>query len=146
MVTVFIGNDHAGFELKQDLKAFLKDQGYQVRDLGCDSTDSVDYPDFAKRVAREVAASDGGAFGILICGTGIGMSIAANKLKGVRAALCIKEYDAQMARNHNDANILCLGARTLQKEVARRVVTTFLRSEFEGGRHARRVAKIHSLE
>lgn len=146
MAPVIIGSDHAGFELKQALKTYLSERGYKTQDAGCDSTESVDYPDFAKRVAREVAKATDGTKGILICGTGIGMSIAANKFKGVRAALCLKEYDAQMARNHNDANIICLGARTLQKEVAFRVVTTFLKSQFEGGRHARRVAKISSFE
>lgn len=146
MPVIYFGSDHAGFELKEDLKNYIGEMGYQVNDLGCHNTDSVDYPDYAKTVAREVANGDGNAFGILVCGTGIGMSIAANKIKGIRAALCPKEYDAQMARNHNNANIICLGARTLQPEVARRVVMTFLRSEFEGGRHGRRVDKINALD
>jgi len=146
MATVYIGSDHAGYELKENIESYLQELGYKMEDLGCHNTESVDYPDYAKMVARNVVKAQGASMGILICGTGIGMSIAANKIKGIRAALCLKEYDAQMARNHNDANIICLGSRTLQPEVARRVVVKFLQSEFEGGRHERRVEKIKSLE
>lgn len=145
MHPIFIGSDHAGFELKQDIKAYLEANQYQVTDVGCHSTESVDYPDYAERVATAVLAAGAEAKGILICGTGIGMCIAANKFPGIRAALCPKEYEAQMARNHNNANIICLGARALQSEVARRVVNKFLEAEFEGGRHQRRIDKIAAL-
>lgn len=145
MSSIFIGSDHAGFELKQEIKAYLEASDYQVEDMGCHGTDSVDYPDYAKAVAEAVLAGGEESQGILICGTGIGVCIAANKFHGIRAALCPKEYEAQMARNHNNANVLCLGARALQKEVAKRVVSKFLESKFEGGRHQRRLDKIAAI-
>ena len=145
MHKIIIGSDHAGFELKQAVKKEFEAKSYPMQDMGCDGPDSVDYPDFAQKVAQTVAA-DARSLGILICGTGIGMAIAANKVKGIRAAVCRNEYEAQMSRNHNNANILCLGARTLEGDVALRVVETFLRSDFEGDRHGRRVDKIMALE
>lgn len=139
-----IGSDHAGFEAKQSLIAFLRKEGYEVTDKGCESPDSVDYPDFAFAVAGEVQ-SGAADFGILICGTGIGMSITANKVPGIRAALCTSVAHAELSRQHNDANILCLGAR-LQEPVDREAITrAFLTAQFEGERHARRVNKIHDL-
>ncbi|MGC8828128.1 MAG: ribose 5-phosphate isomerase B, partial [Anaerolineae bacterium] len=138
---IAIGADHGGFWLKERVRAFLEAEGHEVHDFGTHSEDSVDYPDFAGKVARAVAA---GTFdcGILICGTGIGMSIAANKVRGVRAAVCHEAYTARMARAHNNANILCMGGRVLGEGVALDVVRTFLATPFEGGRHARRVGKI----
>ncbi len=142
---VVVGSDHAGYKLKEAVKAFLLSKSYSVDDLGCSSTESVDYPDYARAVARAVAAETG-TMGILICGTGIGVSICANKVPGIRAALCHKEYETEMSRNHNDANILCLGARTLDGDEAIHLVETFLNTEFEGGRHLRRVNKIKAME
>jgi ribose 5-phosphate isomerase B len=144
-VRIAIGADHGGFRLKEQVRAFLEAEGHEVHDFGTHSEDSVDYPDFAGKVAQAVA---GGAFdcGILICGTGIGMSIAANKVPGVRAAVCHEAYTARMARAHNNANILCMGGRVLGEGVALDVVRTFLTTSFEGGRHARRVGKVAALE
>ena len=144
MRTIIMGSDHAGYALKQELSGQLSEQGYRVVDVGCHGTDSVDYPDFARALANEVLAGE--TSGILICGTGIGMSIAANKVAGIRAALCRDEFEAQMSRNHNNANVLCLGARVLDTEAAARVVDRFLNSAFEGGRHARRVDKLESRD
>ncbi len=142
---IAIGADHGGFWLKERVRGFLEAEGHEVHDFGTHSEDSVDYPDIAGPVARAVAA---GACdrGILICGTGIGMSIAANKVQGVRAAVCHEAYTARMARAHNDANILCMGGRVLGEGVALDVVRTFLATAFEGGRHARRIGKIAALE
>ncbi len=137
--------DHAAFELKDMIKEILIAGGNQVDDCGTDNANSVDYPDFAKKVAQRV--HDGSAdLGILICGTGIGMSIAANKVAGVRAALCHNEFTAQMARAHNDANVLCIGARVIGRDIALAITKRFLQTPFEGGRHGRRVEKIHALE
>ncbi len=139
-VTIAIGADHAGYPLKQALlKTVLK--GYDVIDLGTDSTAPVDYPDIARRVATVVAAGKADK-GILICGTGIGMSIAAGKVRGIRAARCTEPFSAELSRRHNDANILCLGARITGVELASRTVEVWLNTPFEGGRHARRVGKI----
>jgi ribose 5-phosphate isomerase B len=139
--TVAVGADHAGFALKNKLKDELVRKGYAVLDLGTDSDQSVDYPDFASAVARAVA--DGKASrGVLVCGTGIGMSIAANRLHGVRAAVVHCGEEAQLARAHNDANVLCLGARITSEYIAQHCLDVFLATAFEGGRHARRVAKM----
>ncbi len=139
-VTIAIGADHAGYPLKQALlETVLK--GYDVIDLGTDSTAPVDYPDIARRVATVVAAGKADK-GILICGTGIGMSIAAGKVRGIRAARCTEPFSAELSRRHNDANILCLGARITGVELASRTVEVWLNTSFEGGRHARRVGKI----
>lgn len=145
MFTLAIGNDHAGFELKQIIKKHLIDRGFEVLDFGCHNGDSVDYPDFAWNVSEEVT-SGRARFGILICGTGIGISIAANKVPGVRAALCHDRFTAQQARAHNDANILCLGGRILPADEACHMVDIFLETDFENGRHQLRINKISAIE
>jgi len=144
-MTLYIGSDHAGYAFKEEIKAYLAARDVAVDDLGCPSTDSVDYPDYAVMVAQAVAA-DPAHRGILVCGTGIGVSIAANKVAGVRAALCHTEFEAEMCRLHNDANIICVGSRTTGMGVVLRLIDRFLATEFEGGRHARRVAKINDLD
>lgn len=141
---IILGSDHGGFELKGHIKKFLLEKGIEVKDMGCFSEESVDYPDIAKAVTAEVLKT--GEKGILICGTGIGISIAANKVKGIRAALCSDVYSAKMCRQHNNANILCLGGRVTGRELACMIVDTYLTEEFEGGRHQNRVDKIHGLE
>ncbi len=142
---IAIGSDHAGFELKEQIKAFLDARGTVWEDFGADSEDAVDYPDTAFPLAQAVVQ---GKFdlGILVCGTGIGMSIAANKVRGIRAALCLTPKMAEMARRHNDANILTLGGRILSPKAAMDIVETWLSTAFEGDRHARRVGKILSYE
>lgn len=142
---IAIGSDHGGFRLKEDIKEFLTEQGYEFRDFGTYSTDSVDYPDFARAVAQAVASGEY-THGILMCGTGVGISIAANKVKGIRAAHCTDEYTAQMSREHNDANILAMGERITGFGLARSIVGRWLTTEFVGGRHAKRVCKIADLE
>lgn len=145
MKKVAIGADHAGYELKEFLKKKLGEDGYQIIDYGTDSDRSVDYPDFASSVAKSVSSGEVDA-GILICGTGIGMTIAANKLNGVRAALCLYPTMAQFARRHNDANVLALGGRLMGKDLALETVRAFLETDFEGGRHEVRVEKVRQLE
>jgi ribose 5-phosphate isomerase B len=142
---IAIAADHAGFALKEKLRQRLAGEGHQVMDFGTNSTESCDYPDFAQPVGREVA---GGRFdrGILVCSTGIGMAMAANKVVGVRAAPAISEDEVKMTREHNDANVLTIGAKYLDEETAAGLVRLFLDTEFAGGRHARRVAKIAQLE
>ncbi len=142
---VALGADHAGFELKQKIKQHLQQTGVQVDDRGTLTNESVDYPDFARQVGEEVA---GGKvdYGILVCGSGIGMSIAANKVPGVRAANVSTEYEAQMSREHNDANVLALGGRILSEGDAVRIVDKWLHTAFAGGRHQRRVDKIMQIE
>lgn len=142
---VITGSDHAGLALRAEVVKVAAAKGFEVEDLGPFSGESVDYPDYAERVARAVAAS-AARFGILVCGTGIGMSIAANKVKGVRAALCTTELEARMARAHNDANVLCLGERVVGSGLGAAIVDAFLATPFEAGRHARRVEKIAALE
>ena len=142
---VALGSDHAGFAAKQALAAALKKAGHSVIDAGTDGPDSVDYPDFAAQVARTVAGDDAER-GILICGTGIGMCIAANKIPGIRAAVVTNEFTAEMSRRHNDANVLCLGARVIPVEKMEELARLFLATPFEGGRHAGRVGKITKLE
>ena len=142
---IAIAADHAGFVLKQSLKDRLLAEGHEVNDFGTQNTESTDYPDYASLVAHEVA--DGRADrGVLVCSTGIGMSIAANKVEGVRAALVNSEDAARITRQHNDANVIAIGARYTGAEAAGPMVDAFLNTEFEGGRHARRVAKIMQLE
>jgi len=136
-----IGCDHAGFELKEDLKKYLSDKKIDIIDKGTYSLDSVDYPDFAHTVSNSVTNSEVD-LGILICGSGNGISMAANKHAGIRAALCWKKEIASLARQHNDANILSLPARFISLEEAKEIVDTFLVTQFEGGRHANRVNKI----
>ena len=140
-----IGSDHGGYALKEDIKQHLDELGLAYRDYGTDSEDSCDYPVFAEAVARAVAGGEVER-GILICGTGIGISIAANKVKGIRAALCGDCYSAEFTRRHNDANILALGARVTGSGLACKIVDTFLSTDFEGGRHAKRVALITDIE
>jgi ribose 5-phosphate isomerase B len=138
--TVAIGSDHAGFRLKHLLVTVLTDKGWDVLNLGTHDEESVDYPDYAKKVAEKVLELD--CLGILVCGTGQGMGMTANRYPGVRAAVCANEYQAAMARLHNDANVLCLGQRVIGDGVALSVLDAFLGHEFEGGRHQRRVDKI----
>lgn len=145
MTLIAIGSDHAGFELKQHLIELLAGAGHDVRDLGTHSTEPVDYPLFCAAVGREVR--DGRAdLGIVVGGSGQGEQLAANKVRGVRAALCNELYTARMARAHNDANVLAIGARVVGVGLAEEIVTTFLSTPFEGGRHARRVAQLAALE
>ena len=144
-LTVAIGADHAGYALKEEIKAYLKELGYGCEDFGTYSTEAVDYPDIAKQVAEAVA---GGTYerGIVLCGTGVGSSMAANKVPGVRAALCNDLFTARYSRLHNDANVLAMGARVVGAEVAKEILKTWLSTEFEGGRHLRRVEKIRLIE
>jgi len=143
-VRISIGSDHAGFELKSKIKDFLA-PGHDVIDRGAFSAESVDYPDYAEAVANEVTSGNA-ARGILVCGTGIGMSIAANKVPGIRAALCHDVETARLSREHNDANILAVGGRTTDHELAIRMVQEWLVTEFNGSRHARRLEKIRKIE
>ena len=142
---IAIGSDHAGFRLKEIVKNFLKTKNIEVEDFGTYTEESVDYPDYAFKVGEAVARKDFD-FGILICGSGIGMSIAANKVKGIRAALCNDLYSAHVSREHNNANILCMGGRVIGEEVAKEIVSVWLNAKFEGGRHERRVNKITDYE
>ena len=137
---IAIGSDHGGYDLKKTLVGLLKDRDVEVVDLGCHSRESVDYPDFADLVCKSVVAGEAD-FGILICGTGIGMSLAANRSREIRAALCHDEYTARMSRAHNDANVLCLGARVLGEGVVEGILDVWLKTEFEGDRHLRRIRK-----
>lgn len=142
---IAIGCDHGGFELKEHIIKHLAETGVEYKDYGTYSEDSVDYPDCAKPVCK--AIQDGTATaGILICGTGIGISMAANKHKGIRAALCGDVYSAKMTKMHNDANVICLGGRVTGRELAFMIIDTWLATEFEGGRHAARIKKIHEIE
>jgi ribose 5-phosphate isomerase B len=138
---VAIASDHGGFELKSHLLGLLRKWGFVTEDLGTDGPDSVDYPEFGAKVAEGVAAGRY-CLGILVCGTGIGMSMTANRRRGVRAALCTSAYMARMARAHNDANVLCLGERVIGLGLAEDILKTFLDGEFEGGRHTRRIQAI----
>jgi ribose 5-phosphate isomerase B len=142
---VAIGSDHGGFELKQQLKDHLRDWGYQILDLGTDSAEAADYPDFAEAVGNAVARGEAW-LGIVLDGAGIGSSIAANKVPGVRAALCYDRATARNSREHNDANVLTLGAKLIAPEAAREIVALWLTTPFAGGRHQRRVDKIRSIE
>ena len=137
---IAIGSDHGGYDLKKTLVGLLKDRDVEVVDLGCHSRESVDYPDFADLVCKSIVAGEAD-FGILICGTGIGMSLAANRSREIRAALCHDEYTARMTRAHNDANLLCLGARVLGEGVVEGILDVWLKTEFEGDRHLRRIRK-----
>ncbi|MGE5674889.1 MAG: ribose 5-phosphate isomerase B [Mycobacterium leprae] len=142
---VAIGCDHGGLDLKPVVVEVLKELNLEYEDLGTYDRNSVDYPDFAAKVADAIRSGQCQQ-GILICGTGIGMSISANKIPGIRAALCNEIFSAQMARMHNDANILCMGARVVGPSVAQEIVKAYFSTSFEGGRHSRRVAKIGALE
>ena len=142
---IALGADHGGFELKEEIKKYLEDNGHEIKDFGTYSTDSCDYADFSLTVAEKVASKEF-KFGILICGTGIGISIAANKVPGIRAALCSDTFSAHATREHNDANILAMGARVVGPGLAIDIVKTFLGSEFEGDRHIKRIEKITEIE
>ena len=136
---VFLASDHAGFELKNELKEAIKGLGYEVVDLGTNNKNSVDYPDYAHLLASKLEPN---CYGVLVCGTGIGISIAANRHENVRCALCHDEFTARLAREHNDANVIAFGARVIGAGVAISAVEAFLKTEFTGGRHERRVKKI----
>src|SRR5216683_212652 len=142
---IAIGGDHRGFEAKRRINSFVQGLGHEIEDMGTDSRESVDYPDMAFEVAQAVGTGKADR-GVLICGTGIGMAIAANKVTGVRAAPCHDSITAEMSRRHNDANVLCLSADLLGEELIERMVRIWLETAFEGGRHARRVDKITAFE
>ncbi|MBC5734025.1 ribose 5-phosphate isomerase B [Flavonifractor sp. DFI.6.63] len=142
---IAMGSDHGGFALKQHLKTYLENKGCLVEDCGTDSTQSCDYPDFG-RLAAEAVASGRCERGIVICTTGIGISISANKVRGIRCALCSEPLSAEMTRRHNDANMLALGGGMIGPNMAERIVDVFLSTAFEGGRHQRRVDKVMSIE
>ncbi len=142
---IALGSDHGGYELKETIQNWLEAHGYKTEDFGTYNTQSCDYSDYAALVAEAIITGNA-RFGILVCGTGIGMSIAANKVQGIRAALCHECFSAKMSRAHNDANILCLGQRVTGSGLALEIVETWLKSEFEGGRHQRRVDKVAALE
>ena len=142
---IALGSDHGGFDLKETVKAYLDKENIPYKDFGCPNKESCDYPIFG-RAAAEAVASGECEKGIVICTTGIGISIAANKVKGVRCALCSDTLSAEMTRRHNDANMLAMGAGMIGKNLAERIVEVFLNTEFEGGRHARRIALISDIE
>lgn len=142
---VGIANDHAATDLKMKVMKHLQDEGYEVVDYGTDGHESVDYPDYAKKVCDGVNSHEVD-FGIAICGTGVGISIACNKVKGIRCAHCSETYSAEYSRRHNDANVVAFGARVIGEEIAYQIVDVFLKTPFEGGRHQRRVDKINALD
>lgn len=144
-IMIAIGSDHAGYELKREVIKYLEEKKVEFIELGCINGESCDYPLVAEEVCKKVTLGEAEK-AILICGTGIGISIAANKIKGIRAALCTNEYMAKYTRYHNDANVLCMGGRVIGAGVACEITDAFLTSEFEGGRHQRRVDQITSLE
>jgi ribose 5-phosphate isomerase B len=142
---IALASDHGGFELKEEVKKFLLDKGYEILDLGTDNgSESVDYPNYGKACGESVMAGQADK-GIVFCGTGIGVSIAANKVKGIRCALCTSTFMAEMAMCHNDANVLALGGRTTKLETALEIVKTWLKTSFEGGRHQRRVDLLNQM-
>ncbi|MBU5434539.1 ribose 5-phosphate isomerase B [Pseudoflavonifractor sp. MSJ-37] len=142
---ISLGCDHGGFAMKEHIKSWLESHGYEVQDCGCYSTESVDYPVYG-RAAAEAVASGACERGIVVCTTGIGISITANKVKGIRCALCSEPLSAEMTRRHNDANMLAIGGGMIGPNMADRIVETFLNTEFEGGRHQRRVDLISAIE
>lgn len=142
---IAIGSDHGGYLLKEEIKKHLKEKGYEFKDFGTDSTASCDYPVYAEKVCRAVQSGECEK-GILICGTGIGMSMCANKCKGIRAAVCGDHFSAEFTRKHNNANVLCLGARVIGAGVAMQLVDIFLTTEYEGGRHEKRVEMMMQVE
>ncbi len=144
-IKIALGADHAGFALKEGVRNYLASKGCDVEDFGTNSPESVDYPDYAEKVARRVAAEEVD-FGVLLCGTGLGVAIAANKVPGIRAAPCNDTLSARLAREHNNANVLTMGGRLLDSATARKVLDTWLATSFAGGRHARRVEKIAAIE
>lgn len=142
---IIIASDHGGYVLKQEILKFLNQAKIEYEDLGCGSNVSVDYPDFAEKVAQQISQGTADR-GILICGTGVGMAITANKFRGVRAAAVSDLFTARMTREHNDINVLCLGGRVLGETLAQEIVQTFLNTSFSGGRHEKRVEKIKKIE
>ena len=142
---IAIGNDHTAVEMKNHIKQYLEEKGYTLVNFGTDSDERIDYPVYGKKVADAVASGECD-LGILICGTGIGISLAANKVKGIRAAVCSEPYSAEMTRRHNDANIIAFGARVVGPATAERIVDAFLEAEYEGGRHGVRVDMITAIE
>ena len=143
MKKIAIGSDHAAYEMKETVKRLLQSQNFDVIDVGTHSCDRVDYPDYAKKLSHEVVTQN--IQGILLCGSGIGASIVANRFKGIRAALCRSPEDAEMSRKHNDANVLCLGARFNNEEEIKSILTAWFENSFEGGRHADRLNKFSDL-
>lgn len=142
---IAIGSDHGGYELKEHIKGYLTQKGIEFKDYGTYSEDSVDYPDCAVPVCEAIQNKTADC-GILVCGTGIGISMAANKHKGIRAALCSDVYSAKMTKQHNNANVICMGGRVIGRELAFMIIDAWLETEFEGGRHEARIAKIHKIE
>lgn len=141
---IAIGSDHGGFERKESLKKYLEEQGHEVIDVGTNSTDSVDYPEFGHAAAKKVQSGQC-EFGVIICGSGIGIGIAANKIPGIRCAIVSEPYSASLARAHNNANMVSIGARLIGEDMSKIIVKTFLETEFEGGRHLRRVESIEEI-
>jgi len=144
-VKIAVGSDHAAFAHKQHIVETLREEGHDILDVGCDSAESCDYPDFAKQVAQAVSKAQTEC-GILLCGTGLGMCMSANKVHGIRAAVCHDEYTTIMSRSHNNANVLCMGGRVLAADEAMHLVRIWLRTRFEGGRHKGRVDKVMKIE
>ena len=142
---IVMASDHGGFELKEYIKSYLLGKGYDILDIGTNSEESVDYPDYGKNAGLKIINGEAD-LGIIMCGSGIGISIAANKVKGIRAALCHDIYTAKMCKMHNNANIMVMGGRIVGKGLAIEMVETYLNTEFEGGRHQKRVDKIHEIE
>ena len=142
---IAVGSDHAGFPLKEKVREYLVNRGYEVEDHGTESAEAVDYPDYAEKVAARVAAKEV-SFGVVVCGTGIGVAISANKIPGIRAAPCNDTLTARMAREHNDANVLTLGGRVVDEMTARKILDIWLATPFAGGRHQRRVDKIAGID
>ena len=140
MKTIVLGSDHAGIMLKEQIKSYLLEEGYFILDKGCYTSESCDYPDIAELVSREINSE---TKGILVCGTGIGMSIKANRYNHIRCGLCTNELMAEMTRKHNDANVLAIGARILDNDISFKIITKFLNTEFEGGRHQKRIDKLN---
>lgn len=141
---IAIGNDHGAVEMKVEIAKYLTDLGYEVKNFGTDTTDSCDYPIYGERVARAVANGEAD-LGIAICGTGVGISLAANRVKGIRAVVCSEPYSAELSRRHNNTNVLCFGARVIGPELAKLIVKSWLNAEFEGGRHEKRVAMLDEI-
>lgn len=142
---IAIGNDHAAVEMKQEIKAYLEELGHEVINFGTDTHDSCNYPEYGEKVGRAVASGEVDC-GVLICGTGVGISIAANKVKGVRAAVCSDVTTAHLVKEHNNANIIAFGARIIGIETAKDIVNAYLNATYQGGRHEKRVAMIHDIE
>lgn len=142
---IAMGNDHSAVEMKNEIKAYLEAKGYEVLNLGTDSTESCDYPVYGEKVGRAVVSGEAD-LGITICGTGVGISLAANKVKGVRAVVCSEPYSAKLSKMHNNTNVLSFGARVIGVELAKMIVDAWLDAEFEGGRHQRRVDQIMAIE